>query len=59
MGLGACGAGPSLFFGLGWGSLYKHRRITLGIEMVCVVNMPVINAGVSVWDKTVHSNETG
>ena len=27
-GFGACGVGPSGF--LGWGSLYKHKRITLG-----------------------------
>ena len=29
MGFGVCGVGPSVFLG-GWGSLYKHRRITLG-----------------------------
>ena len=28
MGFGACGVGPSGF--LSWGSLYKHRRMTLG-----------------------------
>ena len=28
MGFGACGVGPSRFFGLGL--LYKHKRITLG-----------------------------
>ena len=28
MGFGACGVGPSGFFGLG--SLYKHKRLTLG-----------------------------
>ena len=29
VGFGACGVGPSGFF-WGWGSLYNHRRITLG-----------------------------
>ena len=29
IGFGACGVGPSGFF-LGWGSLYKHKKITLG-----------------------------
>ena len=29
IGFGACGGGPSGFF-YGWGSLYKHRIITLG-----------------------------
>ena len=28
MGIGACGVGPSGF--LGWGSLYNHKRMTLG-----------------------------
>ena len=32
MGFGACGVGLSGFFGLG--SLYKHKRITLGKKMV-------------------------
>ena len=46
MGFGACGVGPSGF--LGWGSLYKHKRITLGKKW-CVraraskVIIPVIN----------------
>ena len=29
MGFGSCGVGPSGFV-LGWGSLYKHKRITVG-----------------------------
>ena len=29
MEFGACGMGPS-GFSLGWGSLYEHKRITLG-----------------------------
>ena len=29
LGLGSCGVGPSGFF-LGWGALYKHKRLTLG-----------------------------
>ena len=33
MGFGVCGVGPSGFF-FGWGSLYKHKRITLGKKMV-------------------------
>ena len=35
MGFGVCGAEPSGFFWVGlWGALYKHKRITLGKEMV-------------------------
>ena len=29
MGVGACGVGPSGFFGLGL-SIYKHKRVTVG-----------------------------
>ena len=38
IGVGASGVGPSGIF-WAWGSLYKHRKITLGIKMqVCHVN---------------------
>ena len=40
MGFGACGAGPNGFCG-GGGSLYKHRRITLG-KQLCVWEMPFV-----------------
>ena len=30
IGFWACGVGPSGLFFWGWGSLYKHRKTTLG-----------------------------
>ena len=39
MGFGAYGVGPYGFCGC-WGSLYKHRRITLG-KKLCVWELPI------------------
>ena len=37
MGFGACGVGPVWVFFWGWGSLNKHRRMSLG-KKLCIVD---------------------